>query len=187
MADYLPETRNEQRQRWFQTMTLVKKSVQRTACSKGRGGDGPCGYCKQLAEQRVEYSNGELSLSDALDWVWVPKTEAASRDIYFGFDARVELAIERYFDSPEYDGWANSAGAINRRVKTAAEHADRIDAEHVSPHTLRATAATYHAGRGLELLPLMQMFGWAQPSTAEVYIGRNGTNTARQLDSIHST
>jgi len=33
----------------------------------------------------------------------------------------------------------------------------------------------------------MQMMGWAQPATAEIYIGRSGVNTARQLDSIHST
>jgi len=33
----------------------------------------------------------------------------------------------------------------------------------------------------------MQMMGWVQPDTAQVYIGRSGHNTARQLDEIHST
>jgi integrase len=155
-------------------------------CGKGRNGD-VCGYCKQLARQRVEYADGDLTMDEAVSWMWVPKTAAASREIYFGFDARLKLAIERYFDSDAYDRYEASSTAINRRVKKAAELAPELNPEDVRPHSLRATAATYHAGRGLEMLPLMQMFGWSQPQTAEIYIGRSGTNTARQLDSIHST
>lgn len=155
-------------------------------CSKGDGG-AVCGYCHQLARQRVEYSDGTVSMDEALEWMWVPKTAAAAREIYFGFDARLKLAIERYFDSDAYDRYEASSTAVNRRVKKSAELAPELDREDVRPHSLRATAATYHAGRGLEMLPLMQMMGWAQPQTAEIYIGRSGTNTARQLDSIHST
>jgi len=156
------------------------------SCSKGVDG-GVCGYCRQLARQRVEYADGELTFEEAVGWMWVPKTAAAAREIYFGFDARLKLAIERYFERDAYERYEPSGTAINRRVKKAAEHAPELRPEDVRPHSLRATAATYHAGRGLEMLPLMQMFGWAQPATAEIYIGRSGTNTARQLDSIHST
>ena len=155
------------------------------ACTMGRDGD-ICGYCRQMARQRVEYADN-LSMEDALEWVWVPKTANASREVYFGFDARVKLAIERYFDHPEYNRFEASGTAINRRVKKAAELAPELDPKNVRPHSLRATAATYHAGRGLEMLPLMQFMGWSQPQTAEIYIGRSGANTARQLDSIHST
>jgi len=155
-------------------------------CTRSQDGDDPCGYCHQIARQRVEISD-DLTMSQALDWMWVPKTAAAAREIYFGFDARLKLAIERYFESSEYTRFEASGTAINRRVKKAAERAPELDPENVRPHSLRATAATYHAGRGLELLPLMQMMGWAQPATAEIYIGRSGVNTARQLDSIHST
>ena len=155
-------------------------------CAKGRDGD-VCGYCNQLARQRVEYADDDLTMDEALEWMWVPKTEAAAREIYFGFDARVKLSVERYFNNPAYERFEASSTAINRRVKKAAEHAPGIEPEDVRPHSLRATAATYHAGRGLELLPLMQFMGWAQPQTAEIYIGRSGTNTARQLDAIHST
>lgn len=154
-------------------------------CRKGRDG-GICGYCQQLARQRVEYAD-ELTMDEALEWLWVPKTANASREIYYGFDARVKLAIERYFDSPGYHRFEASSTAINRRVKKAAELAPELSREDVRPHSLRATAATYHAGRGLEMLPLMQFMGWSQPQTAEIYIGRSGTNTARQLDAIHST
>lgn len=154
-------------------------------CHKGESGD-TCGYCRQLARQRTEVSE-ELTMEDAIKWMWVPKTDAASRDIYFGFDARVKLAIERYFENPNYKRFEASGSSINRRVKKSAELAPELSPSDIRPHSLRATAATYHAGRGLKLLPLMQMMGWAQPSTAEIYIGRNGTNTARALDSIHST
>ena len=53
------------------------------------------------------------------------------------------------------------------------------------PAIVRATAATFHAGRGLEMHALMQHFGWAQASTAEVYLARNSQSTARQLDAVH--
>ena len=168
---------------WRNEMIVIPDHHQ---CTKGADGD-VCGYCQQLARQRVEYADGALTMDEALEWMWVPKTTNAAREIYFGFDARVKLAVERYFDNRAYERFEASSTAINRRVKKAAELAPELKREDVRPHSLRATAATYHAGRGLELLPLMQFMGWAQPQTAEIYIGRSGTNTARQLDAIHST
>ncbi|WP_158599402.1 site-specific integrase [Halobellus sp. Atlit-38R] len=152
-------------------------------CDFGEGGD-VCGYCRQLARQRVDIAD-ELTMDEALDWVWVPKTQAAAREVYFGHDERAELFIERYFDSQFYDRVEVSGTAINRRVKKAAELAPELDPEPLSPHVLRATAATHLAGKGMEMLPMMQMFGWVQPSTAEIYIGRSGVKTARELDSIY--
>lgn len=153
-------------------------------CEKGID-ENVCGYCKQLAKQRVEYSE-KLTLGEALEWMWVPKTQAAAREIYYGFDTRLELYIERYFNSPEYNKVEIGANGIHRRVKRAAEKADELSPQNLSPHKLRATAATFHAGRGLETLALMQFFGWVDPSTAEVYISRNGENTAKQLNAIHN-
>jgi len=151
-------------------------------CHGERDGDGPCGTCRQLAQQRVDHCDG-LSLQEALADQWRSKTPAAARDVYFGFDARTRLHVERFFD--RFDEWTLAAAAVNRRVTKAAEHAEALDPDDVYPHALRATAATYHAGRGLETLSLMQMMGWAQLSTAEVYVSRNSRNTARQLDAIH--
>lgn len=154
------------------------------SCEKGNDG-GICGYCNQLAKQRVEYADN-LTMDEAVEWMWVPKTQAAAREIYYGFDPRLEMYIKRYFSSPEYNKVEVGANGIHRRVKRAAEQAPELTPENLSPHKLRATAATFHAGRGLETLALMQFFGWAQPSTAEVYISRNGENTANQLNSIHN-
>lgn len=167
---------------WREKMIEIPLS---SSCNKARDGESVCGYCRQLARQRVESSDDDLTFEEAIQWMWVPKTEAAAREIYFGFDARAELFIERYFDNPSYTKFEASSTSINRRVKKAAEKVDILDKENVRPHSLRATAATFHAGRGLKLLALMQMMGWAQPQTAEIYIGRSGQNTARQLDSIH--
>jgi integrase len=141
--------------------------------------------CRQLAAQRADHDN-DLAFEQALDYMWVTKTDAAARDVYFGFSTRVEMLLERYFDSDEYTRYEPSGTAISRRVKKSASLADELQPDQVHPHGLRSTAATYHAGRGLRLMPLMQMFGWVQPSTAERYISRNSMNTARQLNAIHS-
>ena len=154
-------------------------------CDFGKGGE-VCGYCCQMAKQRAEYADDELSYEEALEWVWTPKTQAAAREIYFGFDPRIEMYIKRYFENDEYNRVEVSGTAVNRRVKKSASYVDEINENMIYPHALRATAATYHAARGLEMLSLMQYMGWCQPSTAEVYIGRNGKNTKRQLDAIHS-
>jgi len=150
-------------------------------CNGEKNGDGPCGYCKQLAKGKAERRE-DVTEKEIMDSQWEPKTDAAARDVYYGFDARVEMFLERFIEN--WDSWIWSAQSVNRRIEKAAENAHmQTD---VTPHTLRATAATYHAARGLEMHALMQYFGWAQPSTAEVYLARNGRNTARQLDSIHS-
>jgi len=150
-------------------------------CESGRDG-AVCGHCRQMAQQRVEFNDG-VSMSQALEYQWSPKTEAAAREVYYGYDPRLRLHIERFFG--EYDRWHWSANAISRRVTKAAEQAAELDPGRVCPHALRATAATHHAGRGLEMHALMQYFGWSQPSTAEVYLSRSGQNTARQLNSLH--
>jgi integrase len=172
------------RESWIDHRHKMIRIPAHDRCDYGKGG-GVCGYCEQLARQRVTYAD-DLTLEEAREWLWVPKTEAAARDVYFGFDARAELFIERYFASDEYDRVEVSGTAINRRVKKAADRAEGLDPTRLSPHKLRATAATYHASRGLETLSLMQMMGWVSPKTAEVYISRNGENTARQLDAIHN-
>lgn len=166
---------------WREKMIYIPTNE---SCTNGKGGE-VCGYCKQLAKQRVDVAD-DLDLETALSWMWVPKTEAGSRGVYYGFDARAELYIERYFGSNEIDSFAAGSNAVNRRVKRSAELAPELNPEHITPHCLRATAATYHVGRGLKLLPLMQLMGWKDPSTAKVYISTSGENTARQLNAIHS-
>jgi integrase len=177
-------------------------------CHLGRG-DGPCGYCEQAARQMVEYydpdeglsrararmvnrqldrkwSNGDdLGLEDALELRWFAKTDAAEREIPFSWDARTELAFERFFERGR-GGWNLSKTALNRRINKALRHADELDEASTMPHGLRSTAATYHAGRGLSTLALQSMFGWADMQTAQRYIKDSPDNTERALHQIHS-
>lgn len=148
-------------------------------CTKGRDG-GPCGHCRQMASQKSE--RNEISLQDAIRNRWEPKTEMASRSVPFGFSGRTEIVLERYFD--EFPEWMYTGQAINRRLSRVSERVP--DVNHVSPHALRATAATFHAGRGLDTLSLQAMMGWAQPSTAENYIARSADNLDRRLRTVHS-
>lgn len=151
-------------------------------CEEGRGGD-VCGDCKLKAQQIADH-NEEISFEEALANRWQPKTMAAAREVPWGFDPRVELAIERFFD--RYDGWPLSSNAVNRRVKAAADAADELEPADVFPHALRATAATYHANRGLDALPLQSLMGWVELSTAQSYVATSGENTARALHAVHS-
>lgn len=153
-------------------------------CTKSRQGD-PCGDCRQKARQVVEHADAPLTVEEALGDAWTPKTQAAARDVPFGFSVRIELALEDLID--EHGGWPLSVQAIPRRVTAAAEAApDEVAADDVRPHGLRATAASYHAARGLETLPMQAMFGWAQLSTAEKYVASSSANTRRALNAIHS-
>jgi integrase len=164
---------------WRERMIRVPKQEQ---CTKGRDG-GVCGDCRKLAEQAAEH-NPELSFEDALEQRWTPKTENAVRSVPFDWDPRAELAIERFFD--EFDEYPRSVQSVNRRVKRAAEAADEIEASDVWPHGLRSTAATTHAARGLDIIPLQSLMGWADLSTARKYISSSGENTARALNRVHA-
>jgi integrase len=151
-------------------------------CTKGRDG-GPCGDCVKLAQQAVEHNPG-LDYETALDRRWKPKTDNAVRSVPFDWDPRAELAIERFFD--EFAAYPWSVQSINRRVDRAAEAAEEISAADVFPHGLRATAASTHAARGLDVIPLQSLMGWAELSTAMNYVRSSGENTARALKQTHA-
>lgn len=153
----------------------------REPCDKGRDG-GPCGHCRQLARQKVG-CDPERDLDDVLANTWQPKTEAASRAIPFGHDARTELALERFFE--RFDGWPISHNGVGRRIKRAARSADELDENEIYAHCLRATAATFHAGRGLSALHLQALMGWKQLDTAQHYVRMSGEAVASALERTH--
>jgi len=151
-------------------------------CTDGRDG-GICGNCRQLAKQRVEH-NDDVDLEQALTERWKSKTGAAAREIPFDFDPRVGLAIERYFD--EYTAYQGSLSAVHRRLDRVIEQVPALQENNIYPHALRATAASYHASRGLEAINLQAMMGWADLSTAHRYVRRSGDRTRRALHATHS-
>jgi integrase len=165
---------------WHQQMIRIPSHE---PCRLGRDG-GPCGDCRQAAKQRVKHADGDLSLDEALSYMWAPKSAAGARDVYFGHDVRATLYLERYFSSDEYTRYEASGTAVTRRVHQAAERGG-LDPDSVYPHCLRATAATHMiATRDLGIYQLCQIMGWQQLSTAQHYIARNSQRTARSLDGV---
>jgi integrase len=176
-------------------------------CDLGTDG-GVCGYCKmasrqmadhydpeRVSERRIAFYNrhldggfergDELTVGDCMEMRWFAKTDAASRSVPFAFDPRTELVIERFFETSR-DCWGLSKTSLNRRLEWALEAADELDAGLTTPHGLRGTAASWHAAKGLGVLELQAMFGWADLQTARRYIKKSADNTERALHQIHS-
>ena len=139
-----------------------------------------CGYCRRQAQQETTH-NDDLSTADALASRWHPKTIASARLIPFDLSLRLELCIERFAN--RYDAFPRSRSTINRRVQAAAEEADLSG--RVYPYCLRATAASYHAYKGVAPVPLQALMGWSDLATAQKYIRISGTATADALRRVH--
>lgn len=151
-------------------------------CTKGRDG-GACGYCRSQARQAVGYRPDELTLDEELEERWKPKTKTSARTIPFDFSDRVELCLREFFK--DYDQYPRCRSSMNRRMDTLAEAAG-MDRGKLYPHALRATAATYHAFRGLSVVPLQSLMGWADMATAQKYIRLSGGATAQALNDVHA-
>ena len=134
-----------------------------------------------LKEARSLQSEVNITLGDALDRQWQPKTQNSAREIPFDFDVRAELVIEEFFE--QNTGWEASASTVNRRINRVAELSS-VDSR-VYPHALRATAASYHASRDISVHSLMSIMGWADPSTARAYVTANADSAAREIRSKH--
>lgn len=142
-----------------------------------------CGYCRDQAQQAVEYCP-EKSLDDEMGERWKPKTANSARAIPFDFDHFVEAVMKTFFD--EHDAFPHARVSINRRVDRVAEAAG-VDPYSVYPHALRATAATFHAYKGVSAPALQSLLGWNQLSTAQKYIRLSGSATADALRSAHES
>jgi integrase len=157
---------------WVDWDRMLIRIPQREPCA--------CGYCRRQAVQEAT-SNTNLTEQEALADRWHPKTVTSARAIPFDLSLRVELCVERFAD--QYESFPHSRSTINRRVEEAAEHA-ALDGR-VYPHCLRATAASYHAYKGVAPVPLQALMGWSDLATAQKYIRISGTATADALRQVH--
>lgn len=169
-------------ERWVDQREKFVTIPPRQPCFGGRDG-GLCSMCEKNAQQMADHNDG-LSLDAAREMFWKPKTGAGARAVYYGFSPRIEMIVERFVD--EWEQWPVSYQSLLRRVKRVAEAADGVDAEELSPHPLRASAATHLAGKGMELSGLMQFFGWSDSAVPTIYINRSSKSTASQLSAIHN-
>lgn len=150
-------------------------------CTEGQTGD-VCGYCRKAAEQATTHDD-DLTMEAALQERWNPKTPNSARAVPFDFDQRVQAVVEAFFD--DRDGYDPSRASVNRRVDRVLEAAG-YPQDHCYPHALRATAATYHAYRGVQAAPLQALFGWKKLGTAQKYIRLSGGATQQALRETHS-
>jgi len=167
---------------WIDWRRRMIEIPRRDPCTKGRDG-GVCGYCHQLAEQAVAH-NEALTMDEALTRRWRAKTDAAARSVPFDFHPKGEIVLEQYFE--RFDAFQTSKSGVNRRLAKAIGHVDSLATDDIYPHCLRATAASYHASRGLDAISLQSLMGWADLSTSHRYVRRSGDRTRRALQSIHS-
>lgn len=149
-------------------------------CTEGEDG-GPCGDCIQQAEQNEQFHD-DRTAEDLLEERWKPKTENSARAVPFDFSQRVETVVHAFF--AEYEQFEHSRSSINRRVNRVLEAAG-YPTEKCWPHALRATAATWHAYRGVPATALQSLFGWSDLATARKYIRLSGGATQKALKDAH--
>jgi len=153
------------------------------ALADGDGTDARAAYEKLNSRAERYRDRRDQTVDEALSEYWIPKTPASAREIPFKFEPRVEMVLRDFFDT--IDRYPTSRTTVNRRVDDALAAAD-MDTDRCSPHGLRATAASYHAGRGLDVVALQSMMGWVQLDTAMKYIQASGENTKRALNAVHT-
>lgn len=149
-------------------------------CTKGQDG-GPCGYCWKRARSAVCHDE-ELDIETAIDRRWEPKTTNSARAVPFDFEEWIAEEVDAF--PFVFDEYPHSRVSVNRRVTRVAEAAG-LDPDSVYPHALRATAATWHAYRGVPAPALQSLFGWAKLGTAMKYIRLSGGQTAQALRDVH--
>lgn len=142
---------------------------------------GACGYCRLRARKAVEH-NEDLDYETAIAQRWEPKTQASVRAIPYDFSDRVQTVIETFFD--EFGRYCHSRTSVNRRVERVKEAAGMKNHD-LHPHSLRATAATYHAYRGVPPIALQSFMGWSNLSVARKYLRLSGGSTAKALNEAH--
>jgi len=149
-------------------------------CDHGDG-NTVCGYCRAQSQLAVENGTYE-SLEEAVENRWEPKTSNSARAIPFDYDPFIETVVREFF--ADRDRWPHSRVSINRRVDRVLEAAG-YPTDKCYPHSLRATAASHHAYRGLPAAALQSLFGWSNLQTAQKYLRLSGGATAKALKNAH--
>lgn len=161
---------------WDREMLQIPRH---SPCEKADG--EPCGYCRTRAESAAEHNDG-ISFEQALERRWNPKTDKGARAVPYSFNERVRSAVQEFFFC--FDAYEHSRASVNRRVDRVLDEAG-MPRSTCYPHSLRATAATWHAVRGVSTAALQSLLGWADLQTAQKYVRASGGQTQRALNEAH--
>ncbi|WP_324757014.1 hypothetical protein [Haloarcula montana] len=134
-----------------------------------------CEYCLERAEEYADEK--DISVEEALEFCWSPKTEASVRAIYYGWCPETIIAVEQFAD--EVGELDMCASTINNRVDKLAERAYVDD---IYPHALRAHSALFWADVGLEAAYLQAIMGWKSIEVAVAYLRASGQQLAQRIE-----
>lgn len=145
--------------------------------------DCNCNYCQNRAKDRVgdDVEDTEAAAEEFLEEYWSPKSVNGARPIPFDTE-RIIDATNRYMAL--YGTVGVSYSTVYRRVVKMAEYTEGVDASELTPQVLRATAATWWAGRGLPPATLQKLFGWHDPSVAVHYVDVAGSQLLRRMKKV---
>lgn len=165
---------------WIDSRQRLLSIPSHDPCTKGRG--VVCGNCKQAIKQRQQNGDGRSFEAIAASY-WRPKTEAAVRSIPYGWSPRAQEALIILTDMHEC--WPHSYTTLQRRLKNALENAPGLSPDATTLHGLRGTAASYHAGNGVNKEALKQMMGWEGDRTPRKYLRIDGQMTQRAMREVY--
>lgn len=148
-----------------------------------------CTWCLDSARGKVaterDVSESELDSSDdavqeyAYEHQFEPKTDSSARVIPFGWSGRITAWLLRFFDEKQYIDLSQQH--IRNSVRKAARNADGVNPENVTPHPLRATAATFFADAGLSSKPLRDLLGHSDRTEARRYVRNSGRQLTHRI------
>jgi len=110
--------------------------------------------------------------------VWRPKSNASVRTIVYK-DFPVCGGVVGHFFAIFEDVGITRQG-INKLVSRVAGRT--AITTRVTPHGLRATAASNYANAGLSAQGLREVMGWEELGTAQAYIKRSGRTAAQEIE-----
>jgi len=157
--------------------TLSLEDAKAEVCEEFQDVDLDDVAIEELAQKRI--NEEAVTMEEAIERQWQPKTAAAARTIPIDFDIRTQMTLEEFAE--EHDRFPKSRATVNRRINKAAEKAGLEG--RIYPHALRATSANRMVVTGVSAHSLMAIMGWSDFSTARVYISRNQQAAANELRS----
>lgn len=141
-----------------------------------------CGTCRSRARKVAANPKETRSVKEIVEEEYFsPKSYNGHRSIPFS-TRRTETIVTEYLEKWGYISVSYST--VYRRIVKIAYLAEGINGDTVTPQVLRATAATFWAGRGMESSILTQMFGWQSIDVADHYVGLSGRTILEEMNRI---
>lgn len=128
-------------------------------------------YCRPETLEDILYSER-----------WEPKYDRSARTVPFGWSERITACLMTFFD--HNDCLQHQRFPVSRLIKKAAENANGLEPDELSPHPLRATGLTFLADISVDPKMLCDLAGWQDIQTATRYLRQSGRITSHKVYSL---